>query len=148
MSKARIVLPIEGMTCASCAAEDPIERERIGRRREIRALTWKLVVAAVVTVIAMLGSMVLMADRPMGENGTMKQVDLLGRLLMPVAVSLRDSITARGWPLELDWGKWGLAVLTPPVVLWSGQQSYKGPWTGFRPRTAALNHPVGGGPGA
>ena len=52
----------------------------------------------------------------------MKQVDLLGRLLMPVAVSLRDSITARGWPLELDWVKWGLAVLTLPVVVWSGRR--------------------------
>src|SRR5439155_639222 len=122
MSKTRIVLPIEGMTCASCAAtvqealagatgvtaagvnlaasveqavtaagfevadpiaaEDPLERERIARRREIHALTWKLVVAAVVTIVAMLGSMLLMADRPMGENGTMKQVDLLGRALM------------------------------------------------------------------
>ena len=133
---------------APIAAEDPIERERIARRREIRALTWKLVVAAVVTVIAMLGSMVLMADRPMGENGTMKQVDLLGRLLMPVAVSLRDSITARGWPLELDWVKWGLAVLTLPVVLWSGQQFYKGTWNGFRHRTADMNTLIGVGTGA
>src|SRR6185436_8913018 len=107
------------------AEEDPVERERIARRREIRMLTWKFVVAAVVTVVAMLGSMLLMADRPMGENGTMKQVDLLGRLLMPLAVALRDWIAGQGWVFDLNWIKWGLAGLTLPVIVWSGQQFYK-----------------------
>src|SRR6266550_743156 len=129
MSKSRIILPIEGMTCASCAAtvqealagatgvtsagvnfatnkaaieydaaqtnvgqliktvrdvdyipgvvsaedleqavvaaglqvaapiaaEDPLERERIARRREIRTLTWKFVAAAATTIVAMIG---------------------------------------------------------------------------------------------
>jgi len=133
---------------APIAAEDPLERERIARRREIRALGWKFVVAAVVTVVAMAGSMLLMADRPMGDNGTMKQVDLLGRLLMPLAVSLRDWIAARGWTLPLDWITWGLAVITLPVVAWSGQQFYKGTWSGFRHRTADMNTLIGVGTGA
>ena len=133
---------------APIAAEDPLERERIARRREIRALAWKFVVAAVVTVVAMAGSMLLMADRPMGDNGTMKQVDLLGRLLMPLAVSLRDWIAARGWTLPLDWITWGLAVITLPVVAWSGQQFYKGTWSGFRHRTADMNTLIGVGTGA
>ena len=133
---------------APIAAEDPLERERIARRREIRALAWKFVVAAAVTVVAMAGSMLLMADRPMGDNGTMKQVDLLGRLLMPLAVSLRDWIAARGWTLPLDWITWGLAVITLPVVAWSGQQFYKGTWSGFRHRTADMNTLIGVGTGA
>src|SRR6266540_3529739 len=133
---------------APIAAEDPLERERIARSREIRALAWKLVVAAVVTVVAMAGSMLLMADRPMGDNGTMKQVDLLGRLLMPLAVSLRDWIAARGWILQLDWITWGLAVITLPVVAWSGQQFYKGTWSGFRHRTADMNTLIGVGTAA
>jgi Cu+-exporting ATPase len=130
------------------AEEDPVERERIARRREIRMLTWKFVLAAVVAVVAMLGSMLLMADRPMGENGTLKQVDLLGRLLMPLAVALRDWIGAHGWALNLDWLKWGLAVLTLPVVIWSGQQFYKGMWSGVRHRTADMNTLIGVGTGA
>ena len=130
------------------AEEDPVERERIARRREIRMLTWKFVLAAVVAVVAMLGSMLLMADRPMGENGTLKQVDLLGRLLMPLAVALRDWIGAHGWALNLDWLKWGLAVLTLPVVVWSGQQFYKGMWSGVRHRTADMNTLIGVGTGA
>ncbi len=129
------------------AAEDPIERERIARSREIRTLTWKFVLAAVVTVVAMLGSMLLMADRPMGDNGTMKQVDVLGRLLMPLAIWLRDWVSGQGWVLDLDWVKWGLALVTLPVVIWSGQQFYKGTWSGFRHRTADMNTLIGVGTG-
>ncbi len=132
------------------AAEDPLERERIARSREIRTLTWKFVAAAAVTIVAMIGSMLLMADRPMGENGTMKQVDLLGRLLMPAAVWLRDWVAGQGWGgmLDLNWIKWGLAVVTLPVVAWSGQQFYKGTWSGIRHRTADMNTLIGVGTGA
>jgi P-type Cu+ transporter len=133
---------------APIAAEDPLERERIARGREIKTLTWKFVVAAVVTVLAMIGSMLLMADRPMGDMGTMKQVDLMGRLLMPLAVSLRDWVAGQGWILELDWITWGLALITVPVVVWSGQQFYKGTWSGFRHRTADMNTLIGVGTGA
>ena len=133
---------------APIPAEDPLERERIARSREIRTLTWKFVAAAAVTIVALVGSMLLMADRPMGENGTMKQVDLMGRLLMPLAISLRDWIAARGWILDLDWIKWGLALITLPVVAWSGQQFYKGTWSGFRHRTADMNTLIGVGTGA
>jgi len=102
---------------APIAAEDPVERERIARSREVRSLAWKFALAALVTVVAMLGSMLLMADRPMGDNGTMKQVDLFGRLIMPLAVSLRDWVAARGWALDLTWITWGLAIITLPVVI-------------------------------
>ncbi len=130
---------------APIAAEDPLERERIARSREIRTLTWKFVVAAAVTIIAMIGSMLLMADRP---NETMKQVDLLGRLLMPAAVSLRDWVAGQGWVLDLGWIKWGLAIIALPVIVWSGRQFYKGTWSGFRHRTADMNTLIGVGTGA
>src|ERR1051325_58415 len=133
---------------APIAAEDPLERERIARSREIRTLTWKFVAAAVVAVIAMLGAMVLMADRPMGENGTMKQVDLLGRALMPLAIALRDWIAGQAWSIDLDWVKWGLAIITLPVLVWSGQQFYKGTWSGIRHRTADMNTLIGVGTAA
>jgi Cu+-exporting ATPase len=133
---------------APIAAEDPIERERIARGREIKTLTWKFALAAVVAAVAMVGSMLLMADRPAGAMGTMKQVDLLGRLLMPPAVALRDWITGRGWLLDLPLIKWGLALLTLPVVAWSGRQFYQGTWNGFRHRTADMNTLIGVGTGA
>src|SRR3989442_9217529 len=96
----------------------------------------------------MLGSMLLMADRPMGDNGTMKQVDLFGRLIMPLAVSLRDWVAVRGWVLDLTWITWGLAIITLPVVIWSRQQFYKGTWSGIRHRTADMNTLIGVGTGA
>jgi len=135
-------------SAGTIAAEDPLERERIARSREIRSLTWKFVAAAAATLFAMIGSMLLMADRPMGENGTMKQVDLMGRLLMPAAVWLRDWVAGQGWVLELSWIKWGLAAITLPVVIWSGLQFYKGTWSGIRHRTADMNTLIGVGTGA
>src|SRR5260370_13504388 len=127
------------------AAEDPLERERLARQRELRGLAWKFALAAFATVVAMLGAMLLMADRPMG---TFKQFDLLGRLLMPLAVQLRDLGAGQGYVLNLDWVKRGLGVLTLPVVLWSGQQFYRGAWSGFTHRTADMNTLIAVGTGA
>jgi cation transport ATPase len=87
-------------------------------------------------------------DRPIGDSGTMKQVDLMGRFLMPLAIAVRDWISRQGWVLNLDWVKWGLALVTLPVVVWSGQQFYKGMWNGFRHRTADMNTLIGVGTGA
>jgi len=117
-----------GFTVAEpIAAEDPLERERIARSREVRGLFWKFTVAAVVTVIAMAGSMLLMADRPMDS---FKQFDLLGHLLMPAAAALRDEVTSLGWGVDLNWVRRGLALLTLPVVVWAGRQFYVGAWRG------------------
>jgi len=129
---------------APIAAEDPLERERLARAQEIRTLTWKLVLASVATVVAMAGAMLLMADRPMDS---FKRFDLLGRLLMPAALKLWAIVSART-TIDLFWVKVALAVLTLPVVAWSGQQFYKGTWSGFKHRTADMNTLIGVGTGA
>jgi len=117
--------------------EDPAERERIMRQREIKTLTWKF-------VVAMLGSMLLMAEQ---ADSTFRPVDLLGRLLMPLAARLDATLGGR---LALDprWLKVGLALLTLPVMVWSGRQFYRGAWTGFRHRTADMNTLIAVGTGA
>src|SRR5207247_2503965 len=46
------------------------------------------------------------------------------------------------------WVKVRLAVLTLPVVAWSGRQFYRGAWSGFRHRTADMNTLIGVGTGA
>ncbi|HVH69178.1 MAG TPA: heavy metal translocating P-type ATPase [Gemmatimonadales bacterium] len=125
------------------AAEDPVERERLARQREVRTLARKFALAATVTVISMVGSMLLMGH----DDGTLRQVDLLGRLLMPVAVRLQTALGAWG-AFDLQWLELGLAVLTLPVVLWSGRQFYQGTWSGLRHRTADMNTLIGVGTGA
>jgi len=124
--------------------EDPLERERITRQREIKSLTWKFTLAVTVAVVAMLGSMLLMAEQ---ADSTFRPVDLLGRLLMPLALRLDAALGGR---LALDprWLKLGLALLTLPVMAWSGQQFYRGAWAGFRHRTADMNTLIAVGTGA
>jgi len=126
------------------AAEDPVERERLARQREIRTLTWKFALAAGVTVVSMLGAMLLMAH---DADATLRQADLFGRLLMPLALRLQEALAGRGM-LEPRWIRAILAVITLPVVVWSGGQFYRGTWSGIRHRTADMNTLIGVGTGA
>ena len=124
--------------------EDPVERERIARRREIRTLRGKFALAAVVGVVTLLGSMLLTAEVP---DSLLGQVDVLGRLLMPLGMRLRDAFGGEG-AVDPEWIKRGLALLTLPVVVWSGRQFYRGAWSGFRHRTADMNTLIAVGTGA
>jgi Cu+-exporting ATPase len=129
---------------APIAAEDPLERERLGREREIGMLTRKFALAAAVAVVSMLGTMLLMTGP---TDATLRSVDLLGRALMPLALGLQDAL-ARVGLIDPSWLKVGLAVLTLPVVLWSGQQFYRGAWSGLKHRTADMNTLIAVGTGA
>src|SRR5258707_5027670 len=51
---------------APIAAEDPGERERLAREREVRQLTWKFVLAALGAPVSMAGSMATMTDPKAG----------------------------------------------------------------------------------
>ncbi|PYP72434.1 MAG: heavy metal translocating P-type ATPase [Gemmatimonadetes bacterium] len=124
--------------------EDPVERERIARQREIRTLRGKFALAAVVGVVTLLGSMLLTAEVP---DSLLGQVDVLGRLLMPLGMKLRDAFGGEG-AVDPEWVKRGLGLLTLPVVVWSGRQFYRGAWSGFRHRTADMNTLIAVGTGA
>jgi len=132
---------------APIAAEDPGERERVARHREVRTLGWKFALAAVVAVITMVGSLLLMAASPLAPIDTAKRFDLLGRLLMPVAAWLGARLNPDG-RLDLEWVKRGLGLLTLPVLLWSGEQFYRGAWSGFKHRSADMNTLIAVGTGA
>jgi len=125
------------------AAEDPLERERLARRREVRTLAGKFAVAAVAAVVTMLGSMFLAAH----ADATLRSVDLLGQLLMPVAVRLQEALPAVS-AIDPYWIKLVLAVVTLPAVVWSGRQFYRGAWSGLRHRTADMNTLIAVGTGA
>ena len=134
-----------GFTVAEpIAAEDPVERERVMRQREVKELTWKLAIAAGAAVLTMLGSMLLMAE---SHHDAFKSLDVLGALLMPAALALRDVVKPI-WEYDPDGLKWLLAALTVPVLVWSGRQFYLGAWSGFKHRTADMNTLIAVGTGA
>ena len=128
------------------AAEDPVERESLARQREVRALTRKFALAAGVAVVAMIGSMLLMAEG--GGSTSFKHVDLLGRLLMPLAMGLRDAANRAHLGLSDTWLRLILGALTVPVLVWSGRQFFRSAWSGFLHRTADMNTLIAVGTGA
>ncbi len=131
-----------GFALAAPVAEgDPAERERELRQREVRELTWKLALAALVAVAAMAASMPLMGAEAM--RGT----DLLARLIMPLDAPLRQALP---WLYALDPQslKVGLFVVTLPVVFWSGRVFYRGAWRGFQHRSADMNTLIAVGTGS
>ena len=126
------------------AEEDPVERERLKRRSEIRQLSWKFAVAAVVAVGSMIGSMPLMRSMEAKEH------DLLARILGPLDALLMGLLPglyqfAARDPARL---KLALLVLTLPVMLWSGWQFYRGAWSGLKHRSADMNTLIAVGTGA
>src|SRR6266704_3645867 len=224
MSKARIILPVEGMSCASCAAtiqealsnapgvasatvnyatakaaveyddsqtrvsdlirtvrgagydcgianvtftvEDlhyassvaPLERE-LGRvNGVVRAAANQATETVTVDYVpgvatadelerAVAAAGLLVAAPAVTTMESAKRVDLLGRLLMPLALRLRALLDPAG-RMDPAWLKRGLAIVTLPVLLWSGQQFFRGAWSGLRHRTADMNTLIGGGTGA
>src|SRR5437867_941716 len=75
--------------------QDPVERERVARVREMRLLAWKFAVAAVATLVTMVGSLPLMA------HGAAQLTDLVSFVLRPL-----DEVVRGVWPglYQLDSG--------------------------------------------
>ena len=123
------------------AESDPVERERLVREREVRDLTRKLVLAALVAVGAMVASMPLMAAASVGP------ADLLARVLMPLDGALRRALP---WLYAADPQslKLALFVATVPVMAWSGRGFYVSAWRGFQHRSADMNTLIGVGTAA
>ncbi|MEJ2503314.1 MAG: heavy metal translocating P-type ATPase, partial [Gemmatimonadota bacterium] len=120
---------------------DPAERERIAREREYRTLRNKFAFAALVSVLAMIGSMPLMG------GASAATPDLFHRLMMPV----NDLLSAVfPWLYSADPAllKWTLLVLTTPVVFWAGRQFYRGAWSGLLHGSSDMNTLIAVGTGA
>ncbi|NIM49683.1 MAG: heavy metal translocating P-type ATPase [Gemmatimonadales bacterium] len=126
------------------AAEDPVERERLRRKAEVRGLAWKFVVAALAAIVTMVGSMPLMA------NMEAKGHDLVARLMQPlnglfegIIPPLYEFAAASPQLLKLV-----MFAVTLPVLLWSGRQFFEGTWSGLKHRSADMNTLIAVGTGA
>jgi Cu+-exporting ATPase len=133
------------VVAAPIAEQDPVERERLARRREQRTLLGKFVVAALAAAVTMLGSMPLM----MVGAGT-REHDLFLRLVRPLdgvarGVAPQVYALAERSPQLL---KLIMLAITVPVLLWSARQFYRGALSGFRHRTADMNTLIAVGTGA
>ncbi len=123
--------------------EDPVERERLRRRREVRTLSAKFAVAAVATIATMIGSMPLMG----GGHHARDLLSVLMRALNGVAASVLPGLyaLAQRSPGLL---KLAMLALTLPVLLWSGRQFFVSAWRAFQHRTADMNTLIAVGTGA
>jgi Cu+-exporting ATPase len=126
-------------------AEDPVERERLKRRRDVRSLALRFALAALATAVTMVGSMPLMSAAA-GHAGA-KQHDLWGRLMAPIEGPVRsllpDLYALDPWLLKV-----AMAAVTLPVLLWCGRTFFVGAWRAFRHRTADMNTLIAVGTGA
>ena len=130
---------------APIPAEDPVERERLHRKRETRTLALRFAVAAGATVLTMIGSMPLMGGG--AAHAGAKDHDLWGRLMAPIEGPLH-ALLPDLYSVEPTLLRLGLLVLTLPVLLWSGRQFYVGAWRGLQHRTADMNTLIAVGTGA
>ncbi|HUF13321.1 MAG TPA: heavy metal translocating P-type ATPase [Longimicrobiales bacterium] len=122
-------------------ADDAVEREAAIRAREIRDYRNRFILAAIVSVLAMVASMPLMT------MGAMAESDLFGRLMMPLALAGERALP---WLYAIDAGvlRWTLLLLTLPVLAWSGRSFFRGAWSGLLHRTADMNTLIATGTGA
>lgn len=122
---------------------DPVERERVARGREYRALLGRFWFAAVAGAVAMVLSMPLMMMEPSAAGSA----DLLNRMMMPVAHAVMRAVP---WLDGLSAGllRWLLLVLTTPVLLWSGRGFFRGAWSGALHGTMDMNTLIALGTGA
>src|SRR2546428_643845 len=129
MSKARIILPIEGMSCASCAAT---VQEALASADGVVGATVNFATAKAAvdyddaqTHVAELIKTVRSAGYNCGKASvtfTVEQLHYTARVLpleQALALRLRGFVSART-TIDLFWVKVGLAVLALPVVAWSG----------------------------
>jgi Cu+-exporting ATPase len=126
---------------APVPTEDPVERERLTRSREVRRLAWKFSLAALVTLVAMVASLPLAAGMETHDR------DLIGRLMASLAAT-GERFLPQLYTLPPDWIRAGLFVLTIPVLLWSGRDFFAGAVSGFKHRTADMNTLIAVGTGA
>ena len=152
-SPERLELPIEGMTCASCATR--IEK-RLNRLEGVEAtVNYATENAAVVfdpTIVA--PADLVAAVEAAGyqaklaapqEAGAEEQVELdptaplRRRLLVSAALSLPVLVLAMVEPLQFDYWQWLSLQLATPVVLWGGWPFHRAAWANLKHGTATMD---------
>ncbi|MBA2332792.1 MAG: cation-translocating P-type ATPase, partial [Actinobacteria bacterium] len=151
-SPERLQLPIEGMTCASCAIR--IEK-RLNKLEGVEAsVNYATENAAVsfdparvapedlVAAIEAAGYNAKLAP-PGSEAEVQTELDpvapLRRRLLVSAALSLPVLLLAMIEPLQFEYWQWLSLQLATPVVLWAGWPFHRAAWLNLKHATATMD---------
>ena len=148
----RLELPIEGMTCASCATR--IEK-RLNRLDGVEATVNYATENAAVTFDPALVAPQDLLDaveaagyrvRPAAPDGAPADepepdptASLRLRLLVSAALSLPVLLLAMIEPLQFDYWQWLSLQLATPVVLWGGWPFHRAAWLNLKHATATMD---------
>ncbi len=141
----RIELPIEGMTCSSCAGRVEKRLNAIaGVEATVNFATERAAVsfdpARVETrdLVAAVGETGYAASLPTGPGAASaddepdSSADLRRRLVFAAALSLPVLLMAMIEPLQFEYWQWVSLALAAPVVLWAGRPFHQAAWLNLR----------------
>ncbi len=145
----QVRLPIEGMTCASCAARVELGLNRLdGVEASVNYATEHATVtfdtarvepAQLVAAVEAAGYRATLPDaerRESAEAETDPTAALRLRLLVSAALSLPVLLLAMIEPLQFDYWQWLSLLLATPVVLWGGWPFHRAAWLNLKHRAA------------
>ena len=155
----RLELPIEGMTCASCATRVERKLNRMeGVEATVNFATERATVSFDSEVVeperlveaveaagyeATLPS--LRGDASARESDEDETAPLRRRLLVSAALSLPVLVLAMIGPLQFDNWQWLSLQLATPVVLWGAWPFHRAAWANLRHGSATMDTLVSGG---
>ena len=137
----RSELAIDGMTCAACA--NRIQR-RLGKLdavadAQVNFATGRATVlhdgsvddAALSVEVEALGYHIVESDEG-AEAEDRREADLLRRLIVGVVLSIPAMVISMIPALRFDGWEWLVAILSTPVILWSGWGFHRAAWMNIR----------------
>ncbi|MCP9486281.1 MAG: heavy metal translocating P-type ATPase [Gaiellaceae bacterium MAG52_C11] len=151
-SPERLQLPIEGMTCASCATR--IEKRlnklegveaTVNYATENAAVTFDPARVAPEDLVAAVEAAGYHASLAAEGAETEEHVEvdpaasLRRRLIVSAALSLPVLLLAMIEPLQFDYWQWLSLQLATPVVLWAGWPFHRAAWLNLRHATATMD---------
>ena len=155
----RLELPIEGMTCASCATRVERKLNRIdGVEATVNFATERATVAfdpgavepdRLVEAVEAAGYHATLPserdDAHPPESATDETAPLRRRLLFSAALSLPVLALAMIGPLQFENWQWLSLQLATPVVLWGAWPFHRAAWANLKHGTATMDTLISGG---
>ena len=147
MAPERIELPIEGMTCAACAARIEKQLNRlegveasVNYATENAAVSFDRAQVAPEDLVAAVEAVGYRARLdPAVETPHDPTTPLWRRLVFSAALSVPVLLFAMVEPLQFDHWQWVSLALATPVVLWGGLPFHRAAWANLRHRAATMD---------